>query len=603
MKLDSAIMLKLSDYYIACKYSEFAGYCRGTCYLCRQVIFEIMHWLIDIFTQTSSAQTVLLLTAISIVGLLLGRIRIGKFSLGGSFVFFAAIAMGHFAHRAGLQTNDSMMDIAKNFGLVIFVYALGLQMGPGFFSSLRKGGLKLNLSAMMVTVLGSLLAVAAAFILGLGIPDTMGILSGATTNTPAMIASQQTVLDLDPSAVQASFDVASAYAVGYPFSVLTVILCVSLLRRMFPASAERSSGRGGDKYTAVTEVCVNNPAFYGMAVRDVVNRSGFHFVISRLWRNGQVQIPVSDTVLHRNDHLMIICSKDDLHRFGSLFGHEEDTDWNRPDIDWNIIDKTLVSKHLRVTQENVVGIPLSKLKLRNKFGVNITRINRAGMTLVPDANTTLQFGDRLTVVGDESKIDTLGKAVGNEEARLNEPRLVPLLVGIFLGVLLGSIPVAIPGMSSPVKLGIAGGPIVMGILMGAFGPKLHITTYTTRAANLMLRQLGITFFFASLGFSVGGTFVENVFCARGLEMAALSVILAAVPILLVAIFNEKVLHLDFGQNIGLLCGSYTNPNALAYANTLMGNDNAAEAYASVYPLTTFMRVFLAQFMIILFGVG
>lgn len=562
-----------------------------------------MNWLSDIFTQESAAQTVLLLTAISILGLALGRIKIGKFSLGGSFVFFAAIAVGHFANKIGIETNASMLDLAKNFGLVIFVYALGLQMGPGFFSSLRKGGVKLNVSAMIVTLLSSALALVAAFAVGLSIPDAMGILSGATTNTPAMIASQQTVLDVDPSAVQASHNVASAYAVGYPFSVLTVILCVSLLRRIFPKSAERSSGSGGDKYTAATEVCVLNPAFYGLAVKDVVAQSGFHFVISRLWRKGEVMIPVSDTVLHKNDHLMLICSKDDIHKFGPLFGHEEDTDWNRPDIDWNIIDKTLVSVHLRVTQDNVVGVPLSKLKLRNKFGVNITRINRAGMTIVPSANTTLQFGDRLTVVGDEAKIKILGKALGNEETRLNEPRLIPLLFGIFLGVLLGSIPVAIPGMSSPVKLGIAGGPIIMGILMGAFGPKLHITTYTTRAANLMLRQLGITFFFASLGFSVGGTFVENVFCARGLEMAAIAVIIAAVPIMLVAVFNEKVLHLEFSQTVGLLCGSYTNPNALAYANSLLGNDNAAEAYASVYPLTTFLRVFLAQFIIIIFGVG
>lgn len=562
-----------------------------------------MNWFTDIFTQASVAQTVLLLSAISIVGLYLGRIKIGNFSLGGSFVFFAAIAAGHFAHKLGIETNASMMDLAKNFGLILFVYALGLQMGPGFFSSLRKGGVKLNLSAMAVTVLGSVLAVVAALLVGLGIPDAMGLLSGTTTNTPAMIAAQQTVLDIDPAAVQTSHNVASAYAVGYPFSVLTVILCVALLRRIFPKSAERASGRVGDKYTAVTEVCVLNPDFYGKTVKEVVLHSGFHFVISRLWRSGEVMIPVSDTVLQEGDHLMLICSKDDLHRFGALFGHEEATDWNRPDIDWDIIDKTLVSMHLRVTKDNVVGIPLYKLKLRNKFGVNITRINRAGITLVPDANTMLQFGDRLTVVGDEAKIKALGKAVGNEEARLNEPRLIPILGGIFLGVLLGSIPVAIPGMSSPLKLGIAGGPIIMGILMGALGPKFHITTYTTRAANLMLRQMGITFFFASLGFSVGGTFVENVFCARGLEMAALSVVLAAVPFLLIAVFNEKVLHLDFTQNVGLLCGSYTNPNALAYANGLLGNDNAAEAYASVYPLTTFLRVFLAQFIIIIFGVG
>ncbi|MDO5442697.1 MAG: putative transporter [Bacteroidia bacterium] len=560
-----------------------------------------MNWFVEIFSQGSVAQTVLLLTAISIVGLALGRIKIGSFSLGSSFVFFAALAAGHFAHRLGIATNESMMDFAKNFGLIIFVYTLGLQMGPGFFSSLRKGGVKLNLSAMGVTLIGSLMAVIIALSTGIGIPEMMGLFSGTTTNTPAMIAAQQTVLDLDPDAVAKSHDVASAYAVGYPFSVLTVILCVSLMRKMFPESAAKASGKSTDKYTAATEVRVLNPGFYGKTVQEIVHESGFHFVISRLWRNGSVQIPVSDTRLQKNDHLMVICSKDDIHKFGDLFGREENTDWNRPDIDWNIIDKNLVSKHLRVTKEAVVGISLEKLKLRNKFGVNITRINRAGITLIPGADTALQFGDRLTVVGDEEKIKALGKAVGNEEVRLNEPRLIPILTGIFLGVLLGSIPIAIPGMSSPLKLGIAGGPIIMGILMGALGPKIHITTYTTRAANFMLRQMGITFFFASLGFSVGGSFVETVFCAEGLKWAGLAVVMAAVPFLLMAFVNDRILHLDFCQNAGLLCGSYTNPNALAYVNGLLDNDNSAEAYATVYPLTTFIRVFVAQFVIILLG--
>jgi len=542
--------------------------------------------------------SILILTLISIVGLALGEIKIAGISFGGSFVFFAAIAFGHFAGRLGITTNPDVMDFVKNFGLVVFVYTLGLQCGPGFFSSLRKGGLKLILCSTSVILLGSLLAILACKLFGLEGHQAVGLLSGATTNTPSLISAQQTVLDLAPDATDKANDVGAAYAVAYPFSVLTVILSVLLFSKLFPRSMEKCKGRTTDKYTAVTEVRVSNPDIAGRTVKDIVHESTSHFVISRIWHDGQVSIPLSDSVIQNGDHLLLICDKDDIHIFGKLFGHEEATDWNRPDIDWNVIDKNLVSRHLRVTKSEVVGINLGSLKLRNKYGVNITRINRAGITLVPSADTTLQFGDRLTVVGDDSHIKELGKAVGNEETRLNDPHLIPILSGIFLGVLLGSIPIAVPGISMPIKLGIAGGSIIMGILMGAFGPRFHITTYTTRAANLMLRQMGITFFFASLGFSVGGSFVETVFCVQGLKWAGISVLIAFLPMLAVGLFNEKVLHMDFSKNMGVLCGAMANPNALNYSAGLMENDSPAEAYATVYPLTIFLRVFLAQVLII-----
>ena len=559
-----------------------------------------MQWLIDLFAQGSVAQTILMLCLISIVGLALGRIRIAGMQLGGCFVFFAAIAAGHFAKRAGIEVNASMMDFAKNFGLVIFVYTLGLQCGPGFFASMRKGGLKVAASTFGAVLLSTILSVVIALAIGMPIPEMMGLLAGSTTSTPALIASQQTVLDLDPSAADMANTVSAAYAVAYPFSVLTVILCVVAMRRFYPDSVAGASGKAGDLYTAATEAGVRNPELNGKSVSEIVAMSGSHFVISRLWRDGQVEIPMSDTVLRTGDRILIICGKNDIHTIDRFFGEEESTDWNRPDIDWNIVDHNLVSKHLRVTRDDVVGQSLGRLKLRNKFSINITRINRAGITIVPDANTTLQFGDRLTVVGGEKMVKAMGKYIGNEEGTLNEPRLIPLLAGIFLGVLLGSIPFVIPGMSARVKLGLAGGPIVMGILMGAFGPKLHITTYTTRAANLMLRQMGITFFYASLGFSVGGDFLETVFCAQGLRWACLSVVLAAAPILIMSLVNDKILHLDFARNAGSLCGAATNPNALAYTNSILGNDNPAAAYATAYPLVVFLRVFLAQLVIIVF---
>lgn len=557
-----------------------------------------MNWLIELFSQGGVAQTILILTLVSIVGLALGRIKLGGVQLGSSFVFFAAIAAGHFVNRLGIETNSAMLDFAKNFGLVIFVYTLGLQCGPGFFSSLRKSGVRLVLCAVATILLGTGLALLLPLLTDINASEAVGLLSGSVTSTPALISAQQTVLDLDPTALDAANTVGAAYAVAYPFSVLSVIACIILLRALFPSSAKKSSGRATDRYTAITEVHVCNSNLFGKKVIDIVRNSGFHFVISRIWRNGKVQIPVSETVIQEDDHLLIICDKDDIHKFGAIFGHEEKKDWNRPDVDWNIIDSKLVSVHLRVTKKHIIGRSLDELKIRNKFGINITKISRAGITLVPSADTTLQFGDRLTVVGDETKIKALAKALGNEDQLLNEPRLIPILAGIFLGVLLGSIPINIPGMSTPLKLGIAGGPIIVGILLGAFGPRLHITTYTTRSANFMIRQLGITFFFASLGLGVGAGFVDTVFTSQGLVWAALAVGIAAIPILVVGIFNEKVLRMDFAKNIGMLCGTATNPNALAYCNSILDNDNPAEAYATVYPLTVFLRIFLAQILII-----
>jgi len=368
---------------------------------------------------------------------------------------------------------------------------------------------------------------------------------------------------------------------------------------MFPKSLTASMGNSSERNTVLSEIKVTNPLVIGKCVKEIVSSSGFHFVISRIWRDGSVIIPISDTIINKDDHLLIISDKEDEHKFASIFGLETDTDWNRPDIDWDILDKNLVSRHLRVTKDSVVGIRMDKLRIRNKFGVNVTRINRAGITIIPSANTMFQFGDRLTVVGDEEKIKALGKAVGNQEVRLNEPQLIPLFIGLFLGVFLGSIPISVPGMSTPLKLGIAGGPIIVGILMGAFGPRLHMRTYTTRAANLMIRQIGINFFFAALGFGVGGDFVETVFCMQGLKWAVMATLLVMIPLLIVGIINEKVFHIDMAHNLGILCGTMTNPNALNYANSVVENETPAEAYATVYPIVTFLRIFISQILIIL----
>lgn len=549
--------------------------------------------------QGSVAQTILLLCLMSIIGLMLGDIKIGKMQLGGSMVFFIAIIFGHFAHKEGIEVNQAMMDIAKNFGLIIFVYTLGLQVGPGFFSSLRRGGLKMIASALAGIALATIITVFIAIFSGIGVPESIGLLSGAVTNTPGLIAAQQTVLDINPQAVDEVLNVGSAYAVAYPMSVMGVILTVMAMTLMFPASARKSQGSANDKYTAVTEVSVSNPEMIGKSVKEAVKMSGKQFVISRMWHNGRVEIPISSSIICNGDHLLIICKKEDMHSFEAIFGHEEsDKDWNRPDIDWDSIDKTLISSYLYVTQSGTIGKTLEQLRLRNKYGVNITRIRRAGISLIPGPGTILQFGDRLTVVGEKERIKKVAKVIGNEEVKLSEPHLIPLLLGIFLGVFLGSIPVVVPGISVPIKLGLAGGPIIMGILMGIWGPKLHLITYTSPAANQLIRQFGITFFYACLGFGVGGNFVETVFCMQGLKWAGLALVIAVVPIFIMGIFNEKVLKMDFAQNMGLLTGVMTNPNALAYANEQLGNESAAEAYATVYPLTTFVRIFIAQMLMI-----
>lgn len=558
-----------------------------------------MDWLKELFTTGSVSQTILILSFISVIGLRLGRIRFGKIQFGGSFVFFFAIAFGHFAHKWGIEVNQAMMDIAKNFGLIIFVYTLGLQVGPGFFSSLRRGGVKIILSSLTTIALATVLAIVVALFTNIGVPESIGLLSGAVTNTPGLIAAQQTVLDIDPGASAKALNVGSAYAVAYPMSVIGVILTVLLMSLLFPESVKKSSGSSTDRYTGITEVSVSNPKMIGKSVRDAVKNSGMNFVISRIWRRGMVQIPVSSTVLNEGDHLLIICNKEDMHSFDRIFGHEEHaTDWNRPDIDWDSIDKSLISSYVHVTRDSAVGKTFGELRFRNKYGVNITRIRRAGISLIPNAGTILQFGDRLTVVGEKDRIKELCKEIGNEEVKLSEPHLIPLLLGIFLGVLLGSIPVAIPGISMPIKLGIAGGPIIVGILMGIWGPKMHLITYTSPSANQLIRQLGITFFFACLGYGVGGTFVETVFCWQGLIWAAIGLAIAVIPIIIMGIFNEKVLKMDFAQNMGMLTGVMTNPNALAYANEQLGNENAAEAYATVYPITTFLRIFIAQMLMI-----
>lgn len=541
-------------------------------------------------------QAVLVLSLISATGLALGNIKIFGISLGVSFVFFAGIAAGHF----GMKIDPQMLALAQNFGLISYIYALGLQVGPGFFSSFKKGGIKFNLLALLLLVTGSATALIIHWTTGISLPDTVGLLSGAVTNTPMLGAAQQALLQMNPDGIEEANSMAMACAVGYPCGLMCMILSVIIIRKILgPKGTVRKEDHSADN-TFVAEYRISNPGIFGRTIQEVRQNSNNQFVISRIWKDGKVMIPTSDTVLENGEHIMVISSKNDVERMKTLFGQQENVDWNKEGIDWNAIDSQLVSRKILVTKPEHNGVKLGDLRLRNSYGINITRVNRAGIDLLPSRNLILQLGDKLTIVGESRSVDNVSQLLGNEAKQLNTPNLLSIFIGIILGLVLGSIPLRIPGISMPIKLGIAGGPIIIGILMGAFGPRFHIATYTTQSANLMLRQLGLTVFLACLGLSAGEGFVEAVFSAEGLKWVAISVIIAIVPVLLVAFVAARFFKTGYSDNIGMLCGSMANPFALEFAGTDDGEDPAV-AYATVYPASIFLRVLSAQLIILIFG--
>ena len=552
-----------------------------------------MEWLNSIFVEHSVIQAVVVLSLISSIGLALGRITVMGVSLGVTFVFFAGILAGHF----GLSIDPYMLNYAESFGLIIFVYALGLQVGPGFFGSFRKGGITLNLLAVAVILLGTILTLVFHAVTGVSLPDMVGILCGAVTNTPALGAAQQTLKQMDI----ASADPALGCAVAYPLGVVGVILALIFMRKVFPVRSGQkltSDGKSRQTYIAGFQVC--NPGIFGKTIKDVAHLAAHKFVISRVWRDGKVTIPNSETRLQPNDRLLVITTEADVESLTMFFGEQENVDWNKEDIDWNAIDSQLISQRIVITRSEINGKKLGSLKLRNHYGINITRIYRAGVELLATSELVLQLGDKLTVVGEAAAISNVEKVLGNRVVSLKEPNLIAVFIGIALGLALGAIPFAIPGISYPVKLGLAGGPIIMGILMGAFGPRLHMITYTTRSANLMLRGLGLSTYLACLGLDAGAHFFETVFRPEGLLWIGLGFAITVVPVLLVGVCALKLMKIDFGSLAGMLCGGMANPMALNYVNATVEGDNPAVSYATVYPLSMFVRVILAQLVLMLF---
>lgn len=555
-----------------------------------------MHWFIDIFTQQTFTQAVLVLSLICACGLAMGRIKIFGVSLGVTFVFFAGIIAGHF----GLAMDPQMLAFAQNFGLILYIYALGVQVGPGFFASFKKGGLKLNLASLLLIVTGSLLAVGTHWASGITLSDTMGLFAGAVTNTPMLGAAQQALLQVNPDGMDQANSMAMACAVGYPCGLIGAILCVVILKAMYGKSTAKSKDESTDN-AFVTEYQVSNPAIFGKSIKEIRQNSQCQFVISRIWKDGKVIIPNSDTIIEENEHILLISAKKDTEYIRTLFGHKENIDWNKKDIDWNAIDSQLISSRILITKPELNGVKLGSLRLRNSYGINITRVNRAGIDLFASPSLHLQLGDKLTVVGERRAIDNVSAILGNEAKRLSTPNLFAIFVGIVLGLVLGSIPIAIPGMSVPVKLGIAGGPIIVGLLMGAFGPRLHLSIYTTRSANLMLQQLGLTIYLAGLGLSAGAGFFETVFTSEGLKWVAISLMLAIVPMLLTGILSSRIFKIGYASNVGMLCGGMANPIALNYANSTVESDEPSVAYATVYPACIFLRVFSAQIIMLVAG--
>lgn len=554
-----------------------------------------MEWLTDIFVHQSYTQAILIISLICAVGLALGKIKIAGVSLGISFVFFAGIIAGHI----GIKINSDMLLLAQNFGLIIFIYSLGVQVGPGFFSAFKKGGVKLNVLSLLLVLIGTGMAVCLHWLSGIPMPEMMGLFSGAATNTPMLGAAQQAFLQLHPENIDSANNMAIACAVGYPFGLIGVILCVIILKKT-TKSGEKSKpiDPTGDN-TFITEYLISNPDIIGKTIQEIRKNADVQFVISRIWKGNKVIIPTSDTIIEQNEHVLVISGKNDVEQLKDLFGPQENIDWNKKGIDWNAIDNQLVSRKVLVTRPEVNGVKLGSLRLRNSFGINITRVNRAGIDLLPSTSLRLQLGDRLTIVGEDRSIENASKVLGNQARELRNPNLFTIFIGIVLGLILGSIPIALPGMNMAVKLGIAGGPIIVGILMGAFGPRFHLSTYTTQSANLMLRQLGLTMYLAGLGLNAGADFFTTVFTAEGIKWVGISTALAIAPVLLTGYIASKFFKVNYAKNVGMLCASMANPIALNYANTTVEGDEPSVAYATVYPATIFLRVIIAQIIIVI----
>lgn len=559
---------------------------------------KFMDWLNSLLFSDGIAHTILIYSFVIFTGLLLGKIKIFGVSLGATFVLFMGIIVGHF----GFSVNHETADFIKDFGLILFIYSIGLQVGPGFFSSFKKGGITLNLLAGGIVLLGVLVTIAFYYILDgrISMPMLVGVMSGAVTNTPGLGAAQEALRQAyEAGQITDIPQIALGYAVAYPLGVVGVITSIILIRVIFKINLGKEAKELEKNDESLQEqperltIKFTNKAIAGKTLHETKQMIGRKFVISRMMRNDEYFIPQSDTVLEIDDILLAVASSIDAEPIVAFMGEKTTMDWKES-------DKQLVSRRIVITRSEINGKTLGDLKLRTIYGVNVTRVNRSGFDLLGSANLVLQVGDRVMVVGELEAINKVEKLLGNALRKLNEPPIITIFVGIFLGILLGSIPLYFPGMPMPVKLGLAGGPLIVAILIGRFGYKLKLITYTTLSANLMLREVGITLFLASVGIASGGQFVETVFTGNGLLWIGVGVAITMIPLLIMGFIGRKFTKVNYYTLMGLMAGSTTDPPALAYANTVGITDEPAVAYSTVYPLTMFLRVIAAQLLILIF---
>ena len=541
-----------------------------------------MNWLESLFLEQSALQAVCVISVIIAVGLGLGKLRVCGISLGVTFVFFTGILAGHF----GLSINPEILKYAEDFGLMLFVYELGLKVGPGFFSSFRTGGIKLNMLGLSLVLGGTAVAIALSYLMDIPMTDMVGILSGATTNTPSLGAAQQAISQLGLPAEGAAL----SCAVTYPLGVVGVILAFIVVKNFVARKEDYEPRRQDDSdHTFVAEFRVTNPGICGRSLREISALGAVHFVVSRIWHGDEVSIPGPDDVLSEGDRVLVITNEDEVAKLTILFGEKSDRDWNKPDINWDTLDKPQLN-----------GRRLGSLKLRKLYAVNISRVSRSGVRLLARPDLILQLGDRLTIVGTPDAVNKVGALVGNSVTDLKDPNLAAIFIGMVLSLIVGSIPISIPGISVPIKLGLAGGPIVVGILIGRFGPQFHMVTYTTRSANLMLRGIGLSLFLACLGLDAGGQFVETLLRGDGLTWIGAGFIITLLPSLAMTIAAMRWWHLDFGTAAGMVSGAMANPMSMTYANEITPGDDAPVAYATTYPLSMFARVVIAQLLVLCF---
>lgn len=550
-----------------------------------------MNWLMNTLITPSPIQAVIVICLISALGLGLSKLRFKGISLGVTYVFFFGILAG----AVGLQVDSQMLAYAESFGLILFVYTLGLQVGPGFMSTFRKGGTTLNLLALGVVALGTVIALVAGATGLLPLQDMMGVLCGATTNTPALGAAQQTLKQLGLPASGAALSCAVTYAFGMVGVILALLPVKGWLSRH-----EKVKDDGNDDEAFIASFVVCNPAVFGHTLGQLSGMDEGKFVVSRLWRDGKVILPNAHTVLEQNDRLLVITQARQVDQLTIYFGQRDERNWNTGDVDWNALDSKLISQRILITRPNINGRHLGDLQLRNRYGVNVSRVQRSGIQLVATPNLTLRMGDRVTVVGEAESIKHVATELGNVVRRLDEPNMVTIFIGIVLGLLLGSIPMFVPGIKFPVTLGLAGGPIVMGILIGAFGPRFHMVAYTTTSANLMLRSMGLSTYLACLGLDAGKDFVATVMQPQALWWIGIALVITLVPVMVMSVVSVLFSKRSYATTAGMLCGAMANPIALQYVNdSLPGNDKASVAYATVYPLGMFLRVIIAQLIVML----